>query len=301
MPRYSGDQIYQNGAYGYNVSPTAQNYRKSAESSNFGTRKLAWYTVWMPTDHGLAANYTDNNSLYYQTIRAIQQGAANIGGANAPSEGNGQILGGGGGGAELFYVGAPQNSSSSPLNQDDDWYNVKPTNTTGNIGVVAASGTGTVATLTFASNQGVAPFNPGDAIEVQGIGDGYDCVLGDKQFVISCTSTQVTYNSLANATLVDLDGYCYADIGLDAFTFAIVDDAEPFLPEGNGYFGQTDYSGVAGDSDCYCSANTEGRSYVCTYPLNLGSVIAQVLNDNDLSTSDFYVYRLQSSFGLLAF
>jgi hypothetical protein len=298
MPRYAGDQIYQNGEL---VSPTALNYRKTAPSSNFGTRKLAWYTVWFSVDYGVAANYAENNSLYYQVIRAIQNGYTGIGGIDAPTEGNGDIRGGGGGGAELFYVGLPQNSASSTLNQQDNWYTIKPTNTTGLYTVVAASGDGTIATLTFGNDTGTPPFNVGDPVEVQNVGSGYNCVLIDQHFVTECTTTYVRFNSTATATLTGLvDASVYADLGFDCFTFAIVDDAEPFLPEGDGFFGNTDFSGVAGDSICYCALSTEGRSVPCITPNNLAGLVAETLANNDLPT-DFQVFRLQDSFGLLPF
>ena len=295
MPIYSGDLILEGVTN--NNTPIAQNYRRTDASSNFGTRKLAWYTVWLNQDLNMAANYADNNSLYYQIVRAIQQGGT-IGGIDAPYEGNGTILGGGGGGAELFYVGTPQNSAISPLNQQDNWYGIKPTVTTDDLTVIAASGTGTVATLTFDSAQSTPPFNVGDPIEVSNIGSGYNCHLYDQQFVISCSTTQVTYNSSATATLTGLEGSVYADLGYDCFTFAVVDDAEPFLPEGSGNFGQTDYSGVAGDVECYCE---DGRGYTCVYPYNFGQAISNVLVANQMPYNDYTILRLKDSFGLLAF
>jgi len=298
MPKYSGDQIYQGNP---TVSPTALNYRKTDASSNFGTRKLAFYTAWFPVDLGIAAHYAENNSVFYQIIRAIQQGNAALGGSNGAPEGNGQISGGGGGGAELFYVGTPQNSSSSALNQLDNWYVIKPTNPTDWVSVVSASGDGTTATLTFTNPVIPAPFNVGDAIEVQNVGTGYNCVLIDGHFVTECTTTYVKYNSTATATLTSLEGECFADLGLDCFTFAVVDDAEPFLPEGGGSIGDTDFSGVAGDSLCYCSVSSNGRSLPCVSPYNFGSAIIQVLIDNELSASDFSIFRLQESFGLIPF
>jgi len=300
MPRYAGDQIYQGGSENGNVTTTALNYRRTAASSNFGTRKLAWYTVCVNQDLGVAANYAENNSLYYQMVRAIQQGDG-IGGIDAPTEHNGDIRGGGGGGAELFYVGLPQNSSSSPLNQQDNWYTIKPTAPTSAIDVTSASGDGTTATLTFTTVQGAAPFNVGDAVEVQNVGSGYDCVLIDQHFVTECTTTYVKYNSTATATLTSLEASVYADLGYDCFTFAIVDDAEPFLPLGSGYFGDTDFSGVAGDYICYCNISIQGNTGYCASALNLSDAIRQVLVDNDLNGSDFTLFRLQESFGLLQF
>jgi len=298
MPRYSGDQIYQGNP---TVSPTALNYRKSDASSNFGTRKLAFYTAWFPPDLGIAAHYAENNSVFYQIIRAIQQGSG-LGGTIGPSEGNGQILGGGGGGAELFYVGTPQNSSTSALNQLDNWYGLKPIYTSDYVSVVSASGDGTTATLTFTSPVITAPFNVGDAIEVINVGTGYNCVLRDGHFVTECTTTYVKYNSTATATLTSLAATCYADLGLDCFIFAVVDDAEPFLPELNGTVGATDFSGVAGDVVYYCGdVNNIGRSSPCVSPFNFDIVIRQVLLDNELYSGGTHAYRLQESFGLLPF
>jgi hypothetical protein len=298
MPRYSGDQIYQGNP---TVSPTALNYRKSDASSNFGTRKLAFYTVWFHPDLGIAAHYAENNSVFYQIIRAIQQGSG-LGGTIGPSEDSGQIRGGGGGGAELFYVGTPQNSSTSALNQLDNWYGLKPTNNTNDVYVASASGDGTTATLTFTSPVIPAPFNVGDAIQVINVGTDYNCALRDGHFVTECTTTYVKYNSTATATLTDLEARCFADLGLDCFTFGVVDDAEPFLPDLSGHVGDTDFSGVAGDVVYYCGSifNT-GRSLPCVSPLNFDAAIRQVLLDNELSTADVLIFRLQESFGLLPF
>jgi hypothetical protein len=293
MPRYAGDQITQGS--GNNI--TALNYRKTAASSNFGTRKLAFYSLHIEQDYGLAANWQDSNSLYYQMVRAIQQGSI-VGGANAVPENNGQILGGGGGGAELFYVGEPQNSSSSPLNQASGWYGFKPTNTTGNIDIARATGTGTIATLEFVTVQPTPPFNVGDAIDVFNIGNGYNCNLGQQHFVTECTTAHVKYNSAATTTVYDggdTIGRAYADLGYDCFTFAVVDDAEPFLPEGNGFFGDVDFSGVAGDVICYCGG---GRLQSCNYPHNFVQAVQAVLQANELSTSSLYIWRLNPSFGL---
>jgi hypothetical protein len=298
MPKYSGNQILQNGLYGA-VSPTALNYRKTAESSNFGTRKLAFYSVYLNQDFNMAANYAENNSLYYQIVRAIQQGAPGIGGIYTPSYiGDGTIQTGGGGGAELFYVGLPQNSATSPLNQQDNWYGIKPIHGTDLFSVVSASGTGTIATLIFATDTGTPPFNVGDAVEVQNVGSGYDCLLIDQHFVTECTTTYVRYNSTATATLTGLvDASIYADLGYDCFTFAVVDDAEPF-PQGADD-GNTDYSGVAGDQEYYCDT---GNWYTAIFPYNFAEAVAQVLQDNDLPQEpglDFQIWRLKNSFGIL--
>jgi hypothetical protein len=295
MPRYAGDQILQGGD---NVSTTALNYRKTDRSSNFGTRKLAFYSIQMSPDFDLAANYADNNSLYYQIVRAIQQGSY-IGGTNGFKEGDGTILGGGGGGAELFYVGTPQNSASSPLNQQDNYVGIRSLNTTGTVTVSAASGTGSIATLTFASAQPTPPFNVGDPVQVTSVGSGYDCYLNELHFVTECTTTYVKYNSTATATLTSLEGSVYADLGYDCFTFAIVDDAEPFLPEGSGNFGAVDYTGVAGDSECFCC--TSGRHFSTIVPFNFWFAIYQVLQDNELNTGEFNIYRLKDSAGLLPY
>ena len=288
MPRYAGDQILQGGD---NVSTTALNYRKTDRSSNFGTRKLAWYTVWLSPDFDLAANYADNNSLYYQIVRAIQQGSF-IGGLPGAS--------GGGGGAELFYVGTPQNSAASPLNQQDNYVGIRPLSTSDTVTVSAASGTGSIATLTFASAQSTPPFNVGDPVHVVNVGAGYDCDIYELHFVTECTTTYVKYNSTATATLTSLeDATVQADLGNDCFTFAIVDDAEPFLPEGSGAFGDVDYTGVAGDSECFCCNG--GRYYSAIVPINFWYAIYQVLQDNELNTSEFSIWRLKDSFGLLPY
>jgi len=294
MPKYAGDQITQ----GSGNQTTALNYRKTAASSNFGTRKLAFYAVHLEQDFGLAANWRDSNSLYYQIVRAIQQGST-TGGVNAPTEGNGDIRGGGGGGAELFYVGEPQNSAASPLNQASGWYNFKPQNDSSHIYVARATGTGTIAKLEFETAQPTPPFNVGDPVRVADIGNGYNCNLYDQHFITECTTTYVKFNSTATTTVYDGGdsiGYVFADLGYDCFTFAVVDDAEPFLPEGTAVFGDTDFSGVAGDALCYCGGS--GRLQGCTIAVNFKFAIAGVLQANELSISSLYIYRIRPTFGL---
>jgi len=291
MPVYSGNLVN---------TTLAQNYRRTAPSSNFGTRKLAWYTVWVEQDHGLAENYAENNSLFYQMVRAIQQGSF-IGGVGDGSntEGNGDIRGGGGGGAELFYVGTPQNSATSTLNQQSNWYGFKPVYPTNHISVIKAEPTASVgiARLTFGSNQGTAPFNVGDPVQVVNVDATYNCNLSDQHFVTACTPTYVEFNSTtAASTFDDLSGaYVFADLGADCFTFAVVDDAEPFLPRGSGNFGDTDYMGIAGDGECYCCDGSFGGTIV---PANFWFAIYQVLVDNQLNSTNFDIYRLKSNIGL---
>ena len=67
------------------ISTLAQNYRKTEKSSNFGTRKIAFYNFSCNNEYGLAANWAEPNSLYQRVVRALQQ--ANV---------------------ELFYVGQPR-------------------------------------------------------------------------------------------------------------------------------------------------------------------------------------------------
>ena len=66
-------------------SDIGQNSRRTYESSNFGTRKLAFYMVNVPHTHGLAENWQEPNSLYFQIVQMLQQR-----------------------GAELYWLGEPQ-------------------------------------------------------------------------------------------------------------------------------------------------------------------------------------------------
>lgn len=61
------------------------NARRTYESSNFGTRKLAFYMVNLPHSYGLAENWEEPNSLYFQIVQMLQQR-----------------------GAELYWLGYPQ-------------------------------------------------------------------------------------------------------------------------------------------------------------------------------------------------
>jgi len=68
------------------------NWKRTFDTSNLGTRKLAFYQVYVEGDVGMAADYQDNNSVYYRLVRAIQETA----------------------GGELYYLGGPQHSGSDP-------------------------------------------------------------------------------------------------------------------------------------------------------------------------------------------
>ena len=68
------------------------NWSKTFDTSNLGTRKLAFYQVWVDGDVQMAENYQDNDSVYYRMVRAIQEAA----------------------GGELYYLGAPQHNYGDP-------------------------------------------------------------------------------------------------------------------------------------------------------------------------------------------
>ena len=70
-------------------SSIGQNALRAKESSRFGTRPLAFYTVTMEDANNLASTWEDSNSLYYKIIQSLQEA-----------------------GVELYYVG-------QPLNEDD--------------------------------------------------------------------------------------------------------------------------------------------------------------------------------------
>ena len=55
-----------------------QNAWKTRESSNFGTRKLAFYTLSCDTAAGLADNWEDSNSLYYQIVQRLQESGVEL-------------------------------------------------------------------------------------------------------------------------------------------------------------------------------------------------------------------------------
>jgi hypothetical protein len=72
-----------------------QNAWKTKESSNFGTRKLAFYTLLCDTAAGLGDNWQDSNSLYYQIVQRLQES-----------------------GVELYWLGEPK-VLESPLDGSD--------------------------------------------------------------------------------------------------------------------------------------------------------------------------------------
>lgn len=59
-------------------SYVTSNYRRTYESSNFGTRKLAFYMVNVPHFLGLADNWQEPNSLYYQIVQQLQENGAEL-------------------------------------------------------------------------------------------------------------------------------------------------------------------------------------------------------------------------------
>lgn len=66
-------------------SYVTNNYRRTYGSSNFGTRKLAFYMVNVPHTLGMADNWQEPNSLYSQIVQMLQDA-----------------------GAELYWLGLPQ-------------------------------------------------------------------------------------------------------------------------------------------------------------------------------------------------
>jgi len=68
------------------------NWTRTFDASNLGTRKLAFYQVSLDGDVGMAADYQDNNSVYYRMVRAIQEAA----------------------GGELYYLGGPGHNYGTP-------------------------------------------------------------------------------------------------------------------------------------------------------------------------------------------
>lgn len=72
-----------------------QNAWKTKESSNFGTRKLAFYTLTCDNASGLAETWEDSNSLYYQIVQRLQES-----------------------GVELYWLGRPQ-TIPPPLCESD--------------------------------------------------------------------------------------------------------------------------------------------------------------------------------------
>jgi hypothetical protein len=76
-------------------SEIGQNALRARESSNFGTRPLAFYTFYTDEANGLAANWQDSNSLYHQIVQALQR--ANV---------------------ELYWLGQPYNANDVPFSID---------------------------------------------------------------------------------------------------------------------------------------------------------------------------------------
>jgi hypothetical protein len=68
------------------------NWTRTFDTSNLGTRKLAFYQVYVEGDFGLLETWQDNDSLYYKIVRAIQEAA----------------------GGELYYLGEPGHNYGTP-------------------------------------------------------------------------------------------------------------------------------------------------------------------------------------------
>jgi hypothetical protein len=75
-----------------NDPQVTSNWTRTFDTSNLGTRKLAFYQVSLDGDVGMAADYQDNDSVYYRMVRAIQEAA----------------------GGELYYLGEPQHQYGTP-------------------------------------------------------------------------------------------------------------------------------------------------------------------------------------------
>jgi hypothetical protein len=76
-------------------SDIGQNALRAKESSNFGTRKLAFYTLACDTTSGLAANWQDSDSDYFRIVQRLQES-----------------------GVELFWLGEPK-TLESPFEGSD--------------------------------------------------------------------------------------------------------------------------------------------------------------------------------------
>lgn len=59
-------------------SYVTSNYRRTYGSSNFGTRKLAFYMVNARQSHGLVETWQEPNSLYYQIVQMLQKNGAEL-------------------------------------------------------------------------------------------------------------------------------------------------------------------------------------------------------------------------------
>jgi hypothetical protein len=86
----------------------AVNALKAKESSNFGTRKLAFYTLICDHASGLADNWRDSDSLYFKIVQRLQ-GGGSVGNINGF---------GTGGAVELYWLGEPQ-VLEAPLDGSD--------------------------------------------------------------------------------------------------------------------------------------------------------------------------------------
>ena len=60
------------------TSDLALNYRKTRETTNLGTRKIAFYTCLFFANSGLVATKNDSNGLYSQLVQTLQQAGAEI-------------------------------------------------------------------------------------------------------------------------------------------------------------------------------------------------------------------------------
>ena len=77
-------------------SSIGQNALRAKESSRFGTRPLAFYTVTVDEANNLVSTWEDSNSLYYKIIQSLQEA-----------------------GVELYYVGQPLNEETGGIGPAD--------------------------------------------------------------------------------------------------------------------------------------------------------------------------------------
>jgi hypothetical protein len=206
------------------------NYRRTYESSNFGTRKLAFYMVNAPHEQGLADNWEEPNSLYHRIVQMLQKN-----------------------GAELYWLGEPRFVDS--LGYEDCFTFAmaddaeSPVQNSINGGTVTATATDSETNqITVDSTNGVYEYNTYVTFGAPTIGG----LIAGKKYYIAQTNEgdpgTITLSNEPNGSIIQLT----TDTGSMTGTTVIYD---------------TVWTGTAGDVQFGCCGGGDG-AFQCITAMN---------------------------------
>jgi len=204
------------------------NWKATFDSSNFGTRKLAFYMVNLPHSYGMAENWEEPNSLYFQIVQMLQQR-----------------------GAEIYWLGEPRYFDSFGY---DDCFTFamaddaeSPVESRVDGGPITATATDSVTNqITVDNTNYVYEYNSYVTFSAPTIGG---LVAGKKYYIADTTNEgTITLSDEPNGPIVQLT----TDTGSMTGTAIVYD---------------TVWTGTAGDSQFACCGGG-GGAYQCISALN---------------------------------